>query len=395
MANILYGMPVADAINRFTWQQFTQSSRFTMHGIPQLTIIQMGDGELCEMKRDAIMRTAKDLGIHTNVIKTSVDGARIRSIIENVCDIPDQWFIVVSDDHYGNASMWLGDMPSQIIARDLDAICQGSMERFYTDHHPQYGPAVAIAILAFLRYYEIDFVKRPVVVVGRSSRVGRAIAHLLSRYNATVSLLHNETPLKVAASIMWDQPDAIIITATGASSLIAMDSSMGQIIINVGMHYQDGEIKGDLSDDVLAIYDHSPVIKGIDDIVPSIICAKMARDSTATVLEYIMSDDFPAIVHPVNGIECFKLLSSIEHTMTTPSMGYTVNEDTRWLEIIVNHGVKVHIDTTAVYPMPRTVTLPGGANLVISYYKGSRCAHLTFQPLENSRDVDLTFTEFG
>lgn len=395
MASILYGMPVADAINQFTWHQFTQSTRFTMHGIPQLAIIQMGDGELCKMRRDAIMRTAKDLGIYVNVVETSADGSKIRNIIENICDNPDQWFVVVSDDHYGNASMWLGDMPNQIIARDLDAICQGSLERFYIDRHPHYGPAVAIAILAFLRYYEIDFIKRPVVVVGRSSRVGRAIAHLLSYCNATISLLHNETLPNVAASLMWDQPGAIIITATGASSLIAMDSSMDHIIINVGMHHQDGEIKGDLPDDVLSLYEHSPIIKGIDDIIPSIICAKMARDSNTTVFEYIMSDDFPTIAYPVNGIKGFKLLSSIEHTMTTPSMGYTISEDTRWLEITINHGVKIHVDPTVLYPMPRFVVLPGGANLEISYYRGTRCARIMFRPLEDARDVDLTFTEFG
>ena len=157
MPKILYGMQVADAIDQFTLKQFTTSGRYNIRGIPTLSIIQMDEDDITFRKISAIQNTAEPLGIKTEVIRTKEDGTGIRSIIEDVCSNSNNSFVVVGDSRTrNNARMWTDDMSGHVAVCDLDAICYTTLKKFYAMHHPHYAPAVAIAILALLRYYKID-----------------------------------------------------------------------------------------------------------------------------------------------------------------------------------------------------------------------------------------------
>ncbi|MHA1708087.1 MAG: tetrahydrofolate dehydrogenase/cyclohydrolase catalytic domain-containing protein [Candidatus Heimdallarchaeaceae archaeon] len=50
---------------------------------------------------------------------------------------------------------------------------------------PHLIPATALGILALLKYYKINLESKHVVIMGRSMIVGKPIAHLLLRENAT------------------------------------------------------------------------------------------------------------------------------------------------------------------------------------------------------------------
>lgn len=395
MPKILYGMQVADAIDQFTLKQFSSSGRYSIRGIPTLSIIQMDEDDITFRKISAIQNTAEPLGIKTEVIRTKEDGTGIRSIIEDVCSTSNNSFAVVGDSRTrNNARMWTDDMSGHVAVCDLDAICYTTLKKFYAMHHPQYAPAVAIAVLALLRYYKIDFVKRPVVVLGRSILVGRAIAYLLSQFNATVSVVHSKTPRSVAYDLMWTQRNAIIITATGSEDMIAANGGDGNVIINVGIHKDaNGEFCGDFDAATLSEYTHSSVVGGIDSIIPSIICAKMAMVSDQTIIEYIMSDEFLPAEDELKTRG--KIISCIEHDMTSVGMSYTLNKEATSIEIEVNHNCKICIDATEDFPIPRVLSFAPGQRLLISYCTVSRRLYLVHADDAHTPDIHLTFTEFS
>lgn len=223
-----------------------------------------------------------------------------------------------------------------------------------------------------LRYYEIDFVKRPVIVLGRSIRVGRAITHLLEQYDATVTMMHSKTPERYKHEMLWNSPDAIIITATGSSNIPFLEESMNQVIVNVGLHKENGQLCGDMRDDLLGLHTHTPVTGGIDAIIPSIICAKMAFNGTTTLMEYIMSNDFPNFNKTIMPKDA--LIVMRHHFLQGNVLMYTVNKNTKRVILKFPSGVQITIMADQDEPIPRYVPVLTNTEqeILISYSKATR-----------------------
>ncbi len=110
------------------------------------------------------------------------------------------------------------------------------------------APPTAGAVLRILDYYQIPIEGKHVVVIGRSSNVGRPAGWLLMRRNATVSVCHSRTP-KDHLVELTSHAD-IIVTATGRPRSITADMvKPGAVVIDAGFEYLDGEPVGDVDFD--------------------------------------------------------------------------------------------------------------------------------------------------
>jgi methylenetetrahydrofolate dehydrogenase (NADP+)/methenyltetrahydrofolate cyclohydrolase len=108
---------------------------------------------------------------------------------------------------------------------------------------PSFAPCTPSGVMEILRHYKIPVEGKIACVIGRSSIVGKPMAMLLLRENATVFQAHSKTPdLRVVAR----QAD-IIVAAIGKAEFI--DSSYlkdGAVVIDVGINRNpDGKIVGD------------------------------------------------------------------------------------------------------------------------------------------------------
>jgi methylenetetrahydrofolate dehydrogenase (NADP+)/methenyltetrahydrofolate cyclohydrolase len=104
-------------------------------------------------------------------------------------------------------------------------------------------PATTRGILALLEHYKIEVSGKRVLVVGRSTLVGRPTALALITAGATVTVAHRATRDLVEEVKRAD----IVITAIGAPKFF--DSSYfreGQVVIDVGINRQDGVLVGDV-----------------------------------------------------------------------------------------------------------------------------------------------------
>jgi len=93
-------------------------------------------------------------------------------------------------------------------------------------------PATARAVLTLLDYYQIHVEGKHVVIVGRSSLVGKPLALALLARDATVTVTHSKT---LDLSSFTKKADIVIMAIGKPKFLQAEDIKEGAIVIDVGI----------------------------------------------------------------------------------------------------------------------------------------------------------------
>ncbi|RHW48336.1 bifunctional methylenetetrahydrofolate dehydrogenase/methenyltetrahydrofolate cyclohydrolase [Bombilactobacillus bombi] len=106
-------------------------------------------------------------------------------------------------------------------------------------------PTTAVAIMKLLHFYQIAVSKKHVVIVGRSSIVGKPLAALLLRENATVTIAHSYTDNLAS---LTRQADILVVAIGKANFITAKYVHPGCIVIDVGTNRDAiGKIVGDVA----------------------------------------------------------------------------------------------------------------------------------------------------
>lgn len=117
---------------------------------------------------------------------------------------------------------------------------------------PGFVSCTPAGIIQLLKRSHIDMEGKHCVIVGRSNIVGKPMALLMLRENATVTVTHSKT--KDLASVTR-QAD-ILIVAIGKKQFITADYvKEGVVVIDVGMHRdENNHLCGDVAYDEVASY---------------------------------------------------------------------------------------------------------------------------------------------
>lgn len=107
-----------------------------------------------------------------------------------------------------------------------------------------FAPATPSGIVVMLKEYGIEIAGKHCVIVGRSNIVGKPMAALMLKENATVTICHSKTP---NLAEMTRQAD-ILIVATGRRNTVTADMvKEGVVVIDVGMNRNEqGKLCGDV-----------------------------------------------------------------------------------------------------------------------------------------------------
>lgn len=110
-----------------------------------------------------------------------------------------------------------------------------------------YAPATPSGIIAMFKEYGIEIAGKHCVIIGRSNIVGKPMAALLLRHNATVTVCHSKTQ---NLGELTRQAD-IVIVATGHRHTLTADMvKEGVVVIDVGMNRNElGKLCGDVDFD--------------------------------------------------------------------------------------------------------------------------------------------------
>jgi methylenetetrahydrofolate dehydrogenase (NADP+) / methenyltetrahydrofolate cyclohydrolase len=131
-------------------------------------------------------------------------------------------------------------------AKDVDGFNPLNTGRLYRGR-PTLVPATAAGVMGLLDEYEIALAGRDAVVVGRSDRVGKPLAHLLLQRNATVTVCHSHTAALERHTLAAD----VLVVAVGREGLVSRDMvKRGATVVDVGMNRGDSGLVGDVDPNV-------------------------------------------------------------------------------------------------------------------------------------------------
>lgn len=130
------------------------------------------------------------------------------------------------------------------IDKDVDGISTAALGAVFTDSSEGFAPCTAEACIKMLDHYGIEIEGKHAVVVGRSLVIGKPVAMLLLRRNASVTICHSRT--RDLHRIM--RAADIVICATGRPRAYGpMFFSPGQTVLDVGINF---DVNGNLCGDV-------------------------------------------------------------------------------------------------------------------------------------------------
>ena len=111
---------------------------------------------------------------------------------------------------------------------------------------PYFVPATPAGGMEILKRYNIDLKGKHAVVVGRSNIVGKPMALLLLRENATVTICHSRTADLASTCRSAD----IVCAAVGRAQMIKGDwLKSGAAVIDFGINFIQGKMVGDVDFD--------------------------------------------------------------------------------------------------------------------------------------------------
>jgi methylenetetrahydrofolate dehydrogenase (NADP+) / methenyltetrahydrofolate cyclohydrolase len=138
------------------------------------------------------------------------------------------------------------------------------------DGRPRFVPSTAEAIVELLKFHEIPLAGVDVVVVGRSTVVGRPAAALLLNEDATVTIAHTRTTDVGALT----RRAAVVVVAVGRARFLTGEMiSPGATVIDAGINMTPAGIAGDADVDSVALVAAalSPVPGGVGTVTTALL----------------------------------------------------------------------------------------------------------------------------
>ncbi len=219
---------------------------------PKLSVILVGDDPASQIYVSQKGKRAIELGMqHETILMPATSTPQeVRSKVASLNQDPSVDGILIQrplprDFREEELVYWVNPR------KDVDAFHPENTGRMILGL-PSFAPCTPSGVMKLLEHYGVELSGRIACVVGRSSIVGKPMAHLLLQADATV--LHTHSKTRDLASITR-QADLLIVAA-GKPGLIGKEHiKPGAIVIDVGVHrLKDGKVVGDVNfDEVQAI----------------------------------------------------------------------------------------------------------------------------------------------
>lgn len=127
--------------------------------------------------------------------------------------------------------------------KDVDCMGSANTAHVFAQDGKGHAPCTPQAVIEMLDFYGYDLTGKKAVVVGRSMVVGKPLAQMLLKKNATVTICHTRTA-DLRAEVK--AADFVFACAGVAKMLDASYISEGQVVIDVGINMMDGKLCGDV-----------------------------------------------------------------------------------------------------------------------------------------------------
>lgn len=216
--------------------------------VPHLVVILIGDDPASQSYVRAKERACKQVGIDSTLIRlpNKISEEDLLKEIDNL-----------NNDNSVHGILVQLPLPKHIsqdvvidflnIAKDVDGLHPINISRLHTLRYSVL-PCTPKGIITMLKSENIEISGKYACVIGRSNLVGKPIAQLLLKENASVSITHRYTEDLKSITKQAD----ILISAVGKAKFVTKDMiKEGAACIDVGLSKVDGKLYGDFDFDNL------------------------------------------------------------------------------------------------------------------------------------------------
>lgn len=213
---------------------------------PHLVVILIGDDPASETYVASKERSSKAVGIKSTIIKkeSSIKEDELIDLIQEL-----------NSDNSVHGILLQLPIPKHIDEEKVINLIDPKKDvDGFSNHHvarlnkglEALVPCTPLGIMELLKAYQIDIEGKHAVVMGRSQIVGKPMASLLLKANATVTITHSRTKDMKEITKQAD----ILVVAIGKAKMV--DESYvkeGAVLIDVGISRIDGKLYGDIDFD--------------------------------------------------------------------------------------------------------------------------------------------------
>lgn len=237
MEKILSGKPIASAIKSFV------GSYCAEHELrPVMALFQVGNDPASEYYVQSIVKNGAKMGceVRLETLPLSIGESDLLALINEANADASVHGIMIQKPLPGHIDETkVGENVSP--AKDIDCLNPTNLGRIMADI-PCLLPCTPTAVYVMLGYYGIPVQGRKVVILGRSTTVGKPLANMLlwkrDTANATVTICHSRSANLAEITASAD----ILVAAIGSPQFVKADMvKESSVLIDVGIN----EVTGD------------------------------------------------------------------------------------------------------------------------------------------------------
>jgi methylenetetrahydrofolate dehydrogenase (NADP+)/methenyltetrahydrofolate cyclohydrolase len=242
---------------------------------PALRVVRLGDDPASVSYTRLKDKRARELGMDSQVIAlpASTSEAELLGLIDelNADDGVDGILVQLPlPEHVDEGRVIEAISP----AKDVDGFHPYNVGRLWAGKETL-APCTPAGIIRMLAHYGIELEGREAVIVGRSNIVGKPLAALLLRRNATVTVAHSRTRDLAAVTRRAE----VLVAAVGRPGFIGPEMvAEGAVLVDVGISRVGDELVGDIAP---AAHEKSsaytPVPGGIGPMTVAMLLANTVR----------------------------------------------------------------------------------------------------------------------
>ena len=259
-------------------------ARFKNSGIvPMLAILRVGDNADDMAYENSLVKRCERVGVATRriALPKDIDTAACIDAIQ-----------ALNGDAGVHGVLVMRPLPPHLNEReigetldpnkDVDGMTADSLARVFMGEADGFAPGTAQAAMELLKVENIPLSGREAVIIGRSLVVGRPLAMMMLKENATVTICHTRTRSLADVCRRAD----ILVAAAGQMHMVdAQFVKPGAVLVDVGIHVdENGQLCGDIHPDAYQnARAYTPVPGGVGSVTGWIliqhvlIAAKRAR----------------------------------------------------------------------------------------------------------------------
>lgn len=221
-----------------------------MSCVPKLVILRVGNDPASQKYVNNKVKRCEQVGLKSEVIHLDSDVTN-EVVLENInklnndCDVTAVLLQLPIPKQLDEKMLTDSIIPE----KDVDGFTTLNMGKLVLGEEGNVA-CTPYGIIELLKYYNIEITGKDVLIINRSNIVGKPLANLMLKENATVTIAHSKTK-NLKEKI---KNSDIVVTAIGKAKMFSADDfSEGTTIIDVSMNFdENGKMCGDV---VKADYD--------------------------------------------------------------------------------------------------------------------------------------------